>query len=103
MDKPMNTIIDFELCDGTVVPLTLTFYALYQLKSKHKDAYDTYNKIMVAGIKEEFDMIHILYTAYLCANLNNDNCLSFEEFLIGCGSKHNHVKKVVAVLVSPKN
>lgn len=96
-----NTYIDFKFDDGESVKMTLTFYAIYQLKNRNKKLYDEYNKVMTNGIKEELDMITILYTAYLCAN--TEETMSFEDFIIKCGSNRRKVRETVAVLQNPKN
>lgn len=96
-----NTYIDFRFEDGETVKMTLTFYAIYLLKNKNKKLYDEYNKIMAVGIKEELEMITILYTAYLCANPENE--MSFEDFIQRCGSDRRNVQRTVALLQSPKN
>lgn len=97
-----NTYIDYKFEDGDSVKMTLTFYAVYLLKNKNKKIYDEYNKIMAGGVKEEIDLIVILYAAYLCANLDAE-CMPFEEFIIKCGSGRRKVRETVAILQSPKN
>ena len=101
----MNTTIDFEFCDGTKVPLTLTFYALYQLKSRNRALYNRYNEIMnktSRGGYDELDMISIIYTAYLCANVNEKNLLTEEEFIIKCGFDRVALANAVRDLTQPK-
>ena len=96
-----NTCIDFTFADGDSVKLTLAFYALYQIKSINKGLYDRYNKIMTKGANEELDMITVLYTAYVCANLAGD-VMTEEEFLIKCGSDRNAIKEAMEALITPK-
>lgn len=103
MDKKMNTIIDFEFCDGTTAKMTLTFYALYQLKAKNKALYERYNKIMSKqNISEELEMITVLYTAYVCANLSEENLMNEEEFMIKCGSDRIAIRDAIQGLTQPK-
>lgn len=102
MDKKMNTIIDFEFCDGTTAKMTLTFYALYQLKAKNKALYERYNKIMTKNTSEELELITVLYTAYVCANLSEENLLTEEEFMMLCGSDRIAVRDAVQELTQPK-
>lgn len=81
-DKKLNTVYDFELDDGSVVQMTLRYYSLYLLRGKNKAAYEKYNKIMMRGPQEELENITILYTAYLCANLDKiEECMSELEFM----------------------
>lgn len=105
-NRKLNTTYDFELADGTVVELTLAFYKLYQLRSKHKGLYERYNKIMTnnskGGAVDELDTIAVLYAAYVCANMNNENMMSEEEFMILCGSDRVGVNKAVEHLLTPK-
>ena len=102
-NKKMNTIIDFEFFDGTTAKMTLTFYALYQLKAKNKALYERYNKIMSKqNASEELEMITVLYTAYVCANLSEENLMTEEDFMMKCGSDRIAVRDAVQELVSPK-
>lgn len=104
MDKKINTTIDFEFYDGTTAKMTLTFYALYQLKSKNKSLYERYTQIMSSKKStDELEMITILYTAYVCANLAEyESIMNEEEFMIKCGSDRDAVGKAVTALVRPK-
>ena len=105
MEKNLNTTIDFEFYDGTTVKMTLFFYALYQLRSKNKTLYDRYNKIMTNQAKgnyDELEMITLLYVAYVCANLDEENIMTEEEFMMKCGSDREAVGKAAKELTSPK-
>lgn len=97
-----NTCIDFKFEDGDTVKLTLAFYALYQLKAKNKSIYDKYNEVMTKGAKNEFDMITVLYAAYLCANLDETDLLSYEQFMEKCGSDRYAIKQASEQLIKPK-
>lgn len=99
MVQKINTAIEFELVDGTLVPMTLTFYAVYQLKNKNKPLYDRYNKVMTKGAQDEFDMITVLYTAYCCANTEP---MSEEEFMMALGCDRKAVVTAVQQLTQPK-
>lgn len=98
-----NTCIDYKFEDGDNCKLTLAFYQLYMLKGKNKLVYDEYNRIMTKGVSEELDMIHVLYTAYLCANIENiDTCMNKTEFMVKCGSDRLSIKEAMELLVKPK-
>ena len=98
-----NTCIEFKFEDGDSVKMTLAFYALYQLKAKNKAIYDKYNEIMTKGAKEEFDMLHVLYAAYLCANIEAiEICMTFEQFMQKCGSDRYAIKEASEQLIKPK-
>ena len=104
MDKNIpSTIHEFELADGRKVKMTLRFYSLYLLKSKNKQAYEKYNKIMIKGPQEEIENVTILYTAYLCANLENiEECMSEMDFLMNMPDDREYVNNVLSALINPK-
>lgn len=104
-NRMLNTTYDFPLNDGSTVKLTLAFYNLYQLRSRHQELYDRYNKIMQSFNKDGFDILDMVtacYVGYMCANLNAENVLSEEEFYIGCGNDMTEVSKAVNHLINPK-
>lgn len=104
-NKKLNTTYDFELADGSIVKLTLAFYALYQLRNKHKSLYERYNKIMTSMNKNNtdiLDMVTIVYVGYMCANMEAENLLSEEEFLIKCGSDIEAVGNAMNHLIRAK-
>lgn len=107
METPkFNTTIDFELCDGSTVKMSLSFISIYRLKSRDKSLYDRYNATMNSiskGNYDELDTITILYVAYMCANYDSENLLTEEEFIMQCGSDRAAVGKAVKALTSPKN
>ena len=107
MDKKLlyNTTYDYELADGSVVPLTLTFIALLQLKKKNKSLYERYNKAMLNMAKEKYDELDnlvLLYAAYVCANLDKEDILSEEEFIYLCGSDRAKMNDALGELTQPK-
>ena len=108
MDKKLNTTYEYKMADGTTVKMTLNFYFLYQLRSRNKELYERYNKILTNQAKkdymyDEIDNMEILYTAYCCANIDNENLLSEEDFLMLCGSDRTEVGKAIKALLAPKN
>ncbi len=102
----LNTTIDFPLSDGSTVQLTLTFYALYKLKSKNPDLYKRYNAAMQKIGKDNYDelsMITILYTAYRCNDSNEENPMDEETFISLCGSDRVATSRAIEKLMKPKN
>ena len=101
--KNLNTVYNFELADGETVQMTLRYYNLYQLKSKNKQAYLKYNKIMIKGPEEELENVTILYTAYLCANLDNiDMCMTEMEFLQRMPEDREYIGGILMSLINSK-
>lgn len=94
---------EFELNDGQVITLTINFGLLYQLRAKNKEAYETYSKTILLGSKDLFDLIQIIYVAYLCANINNlDSCMDFETFIDKMPADISEIAKVAGELTQPK-
>ena len=87
MTKPLTTYYEFPLIDGTTVKMSLSFYSVYQLKSFNKDLYRRYNDVFVRMNDkkyqyDELDNLTILYAAYVCANISDENRMTEEEFLM---------------------
>lgn len=88
------TYLTLKMKDDSKVQLTLSFGRLYQLRQKAPDAYEKYNQIAIDGMKDEFQFITYLYTAYLCANIENmKQCMSEEQFIELLPD--NHVQLIV--------
>lgn len=105
MDKKMlNTVYEFEFQDSSKADLTLAFYKLYLLKGKRKPLYDRYTEIMGRMDKhfDELDAITLLYVAYVCANMESEEIMSEEDFMIKCGSDRTAVSEAVRALAQPK-
>lgn len=103
MAEIKNTYIDLELEDGEKVQLSLAFYLLYQLRAKNKAAYEKYNAIMTHGAKDEFENITVIYTGYLCANLDRlENCMTEIEFMQRLTPNREVLSDVLLRLIKPK-
>ncbi|RDU22210.1 hypothetical protein [Anaerosacchariphilus polymeriproducens] len=103
MQKFKNTVIEFELTDESKVTLSLAFILLLKLKNENKGMYEKFNKIIMNGPKDLFDNITILYTAYLCANLEHaDKCLTEMQFIESIPDNMNYINEMVQELVAPK-
>lgn len=104
--KMLNTYYEYELADGSTVKLTLCFYKLLQLKTKNKKLYERYNKVYTSMQKtndfEEINLIFMLYVAYVCANMDDENLLSEEEFMILCGGDRVGTSEAYSHLTNPK-
>ena len=80
-----NTFVEFEFEDGEKTELTLAFYLVYKLKAKNPNVYEKYSKIMSKTKTDDLETIIVLYAAYLCAHIDDENVMSEEEFMIRCG------------------
>lgn len=77
----MENRLKYKILDGQEIELELTLDALYKLKEKRNDDYLRINNILLNGVRDIFEQITILYTAYLCANIEKlDTCMNYEEF-----------------------
>lgn len=75
-----NTIVDVEMINGEILKMTLNFKNLYLLRNKDKKTYSEYMRISNAGPQDEMEVAMMLYTAYKCANLDQE-CKTFEDFI----------------------
>ena len=88
----MNGKIKMELENGKEVELALNFASLYKIRGLKKDVYDRYNKVIMKGTEDTFDTVTVLYTAYLCANVDNlDECMGEMEFMENLHTIHQNL------------
>ena len=103
MDKnAMSTAYEFEFFDGSTTTMTLAFIKLKMLASKNKKLYDRYMQIMTGGGKDEFDTLTVLYAAYVCAHLNEEDILTEDEFIEKCGTDRYALNDAVMMMTNPK-
>ena len=77
-----NSYQELELENGTTVKLTLNFARLLQIKNEQPKVYERFMKVLQnKNFDIVFDSLTVLYTGYLCANMNNESVLSEEEFV----------------------
>lgn len=100
--KALATKYQFEFCDGSTCEMTLAFIRLKMLASKNKTLYDRCQKVMANGGKDEFDTLTVLYSAYVCANLDKDDLMTEEEFIELCGCDREAVMDALTALTQPK-
>lgn len=104
-DKLKNSFVEIELETGETVKATLAYILLLKLKSTNKAAYEEYNRIIMKGGQDVFDVMRIIYAGYLCALLADDaydSAISFDEFLSVMPPDHDYTMNVYNMLVSPK-
>lgn len=98
-----NTIKKYKLKNGKEIELTLTFGKLMKLKNTDKETYEECMQILSEdNIKDMFGYVIILYTAYLCANIDNvKECITYQE-LIKQIKYDNILIEIVNELIEPK-
>lgn len=102
MNLLKNTYVPYVLIDGTEVKLTLAFYLLKLLEGKNPDLVDRYYKLSSKKDMRDLDMITVLYTAYCCANIDNDDMMDEETFMILVGSDRLSMKGLMNQLMGAK-
>lgn len=105
MDKNVmltNGAETLELINGEKVELTLNFKKLLNVRNKRKDLYKRYNKAIMDGMNDTFDVITILYTAYLCALDDIDTGMTEESFMEKVPPYVYELNKVARNLTIPK-
>ena len=98
----LTTGYTFEFYDGTTCEMSLAFIRLKRLAGVNKTAYDACQKVMTNGPKDEFDMLDVLYAAYLCANLDGENLIGYEKFIEKCGTDRFAVSDAFNTMTNPK-
>lgn len=103
MDKmALATRYTFEFYDGSTCEMTLAFIRLKMLSSKNKALYERCQKVMANGGKDEFDTLTVLYSAYVCANMDGENLMSEDEFIEKCGCDRQALMDALQALTNPK-
>lgn len=99
----LATTVDHELFDGSTVKCTLAMYQLKRLASKNKELYNLTMKVMGKGTEDIFESVRVLYAAYLCANMDSDELMSEDDFMMACGSDYAGIGETIKRLMNPKN
>ena len=97
-----NTLIDFQLNNEEVVKLTLTFGKLNVLRSVNNELYTRYNEIIYGKREDIMDMVTIIYVAYWCANIGNDNKHNEDEFIDLVPFDLPEIQRKYSELMKPK-
>lgn len=80
----INNEVDFTLNNRETVKLSLNFKGLLKIKSNYSEEYEDFNKVVTGsrrGDADFFEVLSVIYVAYLCANLDNKDRYTKEEFL----------------------
>ena len=78
----VSTTIPYKLVDGKVVHLRLAWANLKLLKTKKPELYEEFNRIFTKGAEDVFDYMRIIYTAYVCNNIDDcDSLMSNSAFV----------------------
>lgn len=80
----ISTELDFKLNNNEFIKLTLNFSLLLKIKAKYPEEYESFSKVVLYGDKKEmdfFELLTVIYVAYLCANLDNKEKYTKEEFI----------------------
>lgn len=100
-----NTFTAIELSDGETVEATLTYYHLLKLKGADPDLFARYNDVIMHGAADEFGIICVLYTAYLCAQIatgTEDDAMGEDEFLMRLRPDRKYTTDLFLKLTNPK-
>lgn len=99
----LATTIEHELFDGSKVGCTFAMYRLKRMASERKDLHDVAIKVISKGTEDVFEAEKALYAAYYCANIDDPEKLTEEEFSMMNGSDYAGIMETIAKLVNPKN
>ena len=98
----MANTVEHELFDGSTVKCTLAMWRLKQLASKNKKLYETAMKVLGKGTDDVFESLRVIYAAYVCANMDSEELMTEDEFVMMCGSDYAGINETVTALINPK-
>lgn len=98
----LATTVEHEFYDGTKVECTLAMYRLKRLASKDKNLYKLAMKVLGNGTDDVFESIRMIYAAYICAHIDDEELMSEDEFTMMCGSDYIGINETVQGLIDPK-
>lgn len=98
-----NSIINYKLKNERIINLTLTFEKLMRLKNIDIETYEECMQVLSEdNIEDMFGYVIILYTAYLCANIDNvKECITYQDFIKQI-RYDNRLIEIVNELIKPK-
>ena len=99
----LATTIEHELFDGSKVGCTFAMYRLKRMANERKDLHDVAIKVISKGTEDVFEASKALYAAYYCANIDDPERMSEEQFEMACGSDYAGIMETIGKLVNPKN
>ena len=102
MNLLKNTYVPYTMIDGTTVQLTLAFYLLKLLETKNAALVERYYKTTNKREMRDLDIVTVLYTAYMCANLDNEDAMDEETFTILLGSDRLSMNGIMNHLMGAK-
>lgn len=77
-----STYQELVLENGETVKLTLNFARLLKIQAEQPNVYEKFMRVLQnKNFDIVFDSLAVLYTGYLCANMNNESILSEEDFI----------------------
>lgn len=102
----LNASRQFEMADGSVVPLTLNHALLKQVRTERKDAYDKFNDFIFHGGRDYFQLVDVVYVAYLCGYIDEhgslDGAMGDIDFMLALPDDINAVSEEAQWLTAPK-
>lgn len=96
----INTVMQYDLIDGTKIDLSMTFGKLLKAKEKYPKEYESFNRVEMDGAKDIFDYVDILYMGYICENIENP--MSKDEFMEKINPNRTDLIVACAKLTHPK-
>lgn len=102
MEALRKGYVEYEMENGDVVAMTLTFKRLSLLAKIDKEMYrNVWRSITENRLKDPMDVPIILYAAYCCANAEEENRMSYGEFLEKMNPGLNYNIEIAGDLMGP--
>lgn len=101
-DKIIYT--EYEMHDGEHISMSVAQILLLKLRGSNKEAYKRISKVLMGSMQDEdvLSMYQFLYDAYLCANQDEGNTMSFEKFLEDGNQSVEYNASIMQEMVQPR-
>lgn len=96
--------IEYEMGDGEFITMSTAPILLLRLRNKNKKVYEDVSKVLVSGPekKDIAEMFNFLYGAYVCANQDEENIMTFNEFIERNAGDYQYDAEKINEMIRPR-
>lgn len=102
--NPKIKYTEYELEDGEIVAMSTAPVLLLKLKGKNKEAYERLSGLMIKGVGEDDieKVYELLYNTYVCANQDEEQLLTFKEFVERANTDFSYNVEKIGDMIKPE-
>lgn len=103
MKNPKINYQEYEMENGEYITMSTAPILLLGLRNKNKAAYAKLSRFMTIGDIEEdvVGMYEFLYNTYLNANQDEDNTMTFAEFIENANQDYSYNAGLIGEMLKP--